>query len=41
MIDINVNSASVDDAFLSVPTVDVEEHVDDRSCEESGLAKSG
>ena len=40
-IDINVDSASVDDAFLSVLTVHVEEHVDDRSCEESGLAKLG
>lgn len=28
MIGINVDSASIDDAFPSVPMVDVEEHVD-------------
>ena len=33
MIDINIDSASVEDAFLSVPMVEVEEDVDGRSCE--------
>lgn len=41
MIDINVNSTSVEDGFLSVPTVNVEENVDDRPCEKSGLVKLG
>lgn len=34
--DINIDSASVEDGFLSVPMVEVEENVDDQPCKESG-----
>ena len=40
MIDIGVDSASVHDAFPSVPTVDVEEHVDRIWISEVGLAST-
>jgi hypothetical protein len=40
MIDINVDIASVDDAFPSVPTVDIEEHVDKIWISEVGLASA-
>ena len=33
--DINIDSASIEDAFLLVPMVEVEENVDDRPCKES------